>query len=255
MNFLAHLYYTQNLGYSALNTARCALSTVVYLNQQITFGQHPLVKRLLKGIFQERPSFPKYTKTWDVNIVFNYIKSMQNNESLSLRDLTFKVAILLKLLTLQRSQTLQKLKVTDIHIDDQSVHIYVSSLLKQSRPGNHLKPIKLNRFDDDKNICVVSALELYLLKTVAIRNDTDQLFISYLRPHKAVTVGTIAKWIKRMLSLSGVNVTTFGSHSTRAASASAVYNYGCGIETIMNAAGWSEAETFKRFYNLPFNCH
>ena len=41
INFLADLYQT-GIGYSALNTARCALSTVCFTSEHYTFGQHPL---------------------------------------------------------------------------------------------------------------------------------------------------------------------------------------------------------------------
>ena len=48
INFLAEL--ADNIGYSAVNTARSALSTVITLPNGSSFGKHPMVKRLLKGI-------------------------------------------------------------------------------------------------------------------------------------------------------------------------------------------------------------
>ena len=51
INFLAELYQT-GIEYSALNTARCALSTVCFTSEHYTFGQHPLVFRFIKGIFR-----------------------------------------------------------------------------------------------------------------------------------------------------------------------------------------------------------
>ena len=62
INFLAELYQT-GIGYSALNTARCALSTVCLTSEHYTFGQHPLVCRFIKGIFECRPSPPRYQET------------------------------------------------------------------------------------------------------------------------------------------------------------------------------------------------
>ena len=43
--------YKRGLTYSSLNTARCALSTVILLPNGNTFGNHPLVTRLMKGVF------------------------------------------------------------------------------------------------------------------------------------------------------------------------------------------------------------
>lgn len=50
INFLAELYHT-GIGYNALKTAWCALSTVCFTSEHYTFGQHPLVCHFLKGIF------------------------------------------------------------------------------------------------------------------------------------------------------------------------------------------------------------
>lgn len=51
---------------------------------------------------------------------------------------------------------------------------------------------------------------------------------------------------------SGVNVDKFKGHSTRHAATSAALRMGVTIETIRNAAGWSEKSlTFWKFYNKP----
>ena len=46
-------------------------------------GQHPLVTRFLKGVFNSRPPAPKYVATWDVDKVLLYIKNLPSNEELS----------------------------------------------------------------------------------------------------------------------------------------------------------------------------
>lgn len=50
IDFVATLYES-GLGYSAINTARLALSSILTLTDKNTFGQHSLVIRFLKGIF------------------------------------------------------------------------------------------------------------------------------------------------------------------------------------------------------------
>ena len=66
IDFLATLF-TSGLGYSAINTARSALSSVLILPNNITFGAHPLVARFLKGVFELKPSLPRYSSIWDVS--------------------------------------------------------------------------------------------------------------------------------------------------------------------------------------------
>ena len=62
--------YTQGPSYSAINTARSALSSYIILHDSTSLGQHRLVSRLLKGIFQTKPPLPRYSETWNVSIVF-----------------------------------------------------------------------------------------------------------------------------------------------------------------------------------------
>ena len=50
IDFLASLY-EKGLGYSAINTARSALSSVLDLPGGNAFGTHPLLTRFLKGVF------------------------------------------------------------------------------------------------------------------------------------------------------------------------------------------------------------
>lgn len=110
INFLAELYQT-GIGYSALNTARCTLSTVCFTSEHYTFGQHPLDCRFIKGIFECRPSLPRYQETWDVTVVLDYLAKLGPPEKLSLKNLTLKVVMLMALLSGQRRQTLNTLSI------------------------------------------------------------------------------------------------------------------------------------------------
>ena len=108
MEFLISLF-NSGLGYSALNTARSALSAVMKINDNINFGEHPLVCRFTKGVFQLKPALPKYTHIWDVEKVLSYLQTLSPVTSLDLKQLSLKLATLLPILTGQRCQTIRKL--------------------------------------------------------------------------------------------------------------------------------------------------
>ena len=55
---------------------------------------HPLVSRLMKGIFKLRPAVPKYLKTWDVSVVLKYLISLSPAPLLSLKRLTLKLVMI-----------------------------------------------------------------------------------------------------------------------------------------------------------------
>ena len=105
LEFLQELY-ARGLGYSCLNTARSALSSFIVLDGNITVGNHPLVHRFLKGVFQTRPDSPPYTSTLDTSIVLIYLKTLDPLKDISLQNLTHKLVMLCALVTGQRCQTL-----------------------------------------------------------------------------------------------------------------------------------------------------
>ena len=77
----------------------------------------------------------------------------------------------------------------------------------------------------------------------------EKLFQNHQKPHGPITKGTLSRWLKKTLNKAGIDTVKYSSHSTRAASTSAAAKASLDITTIMKAASWSNAGTFKRFYN------
>ena len=57
----------------------------------------------MKGIYQLRPSLPKYSFTWDVSMLY---REFPPNDQLDLKALTLKTTTLLTLILCQRTQTI-----------------------------------------------------------------------------------------------------------------------------------------------------
>jgi hypothetical protein len=134
--------------YSAVNTARSALSSVITLPDGSSFGKHPMVKRLLKGVFEDKPSLPRYTKTWDLNVVLCYLRTLPEYDRISLKDLTCKLVLLIAVLSGQRCQTIHALSIEAnyMSLEDDKCTFYIGKLLKHSKPGTHLQPIELRAY-------------------------------------------------------------------------------------------------------------
>ena len=73
--FLVSLYKS-GLVYSAIKTAHSTLSLILVLKDGVNFGEHPLVARSMKGIFELDPALPKYTEIWDDTIDKPYTSLM-----------------------------------------------------------------------------------------------------------------------------------------------------------------------------------
>ena len=248
VEFLVSLY-NAGLGYSAVNTARSALSSLLILENNEKFGDHPLVVRCMKGIFELKPSLPKYNEIWDVRVVLDYLKTFGASSALLLKELTLKLTMLLCLTTGQRGQTIHKFDINDIQDLDDRYRISVHEKLKQTKPGRHLEPIELLAFPEDKELCVVQHLREYIHLTDPLRKDHSQLLLSYVKPFKPVARDTVSRWVKQVLQSAGIDITKYSAHSCRAASTSNVKVKSLNIAEIMKCAGWSTASTFARFYD------
>ncbi len=91
LEYLSELF-DSNLGYSAINTTRSALSSIGITIDGFTVGAHPLIVRFLKGVYNLRPSVPRYKETWDVSIVLKYLRSLSPVASLSLKHFNAEIS-------------------------------------------------------------------------------------------------------------------------------------------------------------------
>ena len=107
VNFLAQGGYQ----YRSLNSYRSAISSVHETVDGYAVGQHPLVTRLMRGIFNDRPPVPRYSSTWNVQEVLTHIASWGETESLFPKRLSWKTAMLLLLTRPSRSADLSQLNL------------------------------------------------------------------------------------------------------------------------------------------------
>ena len=249
LDFLYSLH-EKGLSYSAINSARSALSSYMSVgSKNLDFGTHRLVIRFMKGIFNLKPCLPRYSNIWDPNVVLSFLYKLSPRRKLSLKLLTLKCVALLALISVQRVQTIHCINVDDVSFSEHSVQIIVNSTLKTSRPNWHLHPLVFHKYSN-KQLCIVRYLRQYIARTRSIRGDETRLFISFNKPHSRVTTSTIGRWIKTVLHRSGIDISTYKAHSTRAASASKAYMH-VPTAKVLSAGGWSSSNSFQKHYNLP----
>ena len=247
--FLVDLFSRTTLGYSALGTVRSALSSVLPVENGVTFGKNILVSRIMKGIFRKRPALPKYTVQWDVGVVFRHFMNCFYSGEISLKFQVMKLALLFCILSGQRTQSLGELNLENMHLENSKVIFYIPEILKTTRPTFHTEPLELKSFPMEQALCPVSCLVQYLHMTGRSKKETKigPLFLSYAN-HKPIKSGTIAKYVVAMMEQVGINISTFSAHSCRGASTSAAKR-SLSLKEIRKAAGWTSCSTFARFYD------
>jgi len=246
INFLQQLY-TSGGGYSLINTACSAIST--FLNMAgFPLKSTNLLSKFKRGVFNDRPSLPRYTSTWDPQVVLNYFTQLSG--CIDLNYISAKCATLLALTSCSRISTIHSIRISDLKFSGTKLTIKIGQLQKQSRPGFHQSAIELERYCD-ATTCVVQTLELYL-SLVQSRRATDShlesLFLTTTKPYKNASKDTIARWIKQTLHKAGIP-DIYKAHSTRSAAVSKLAKIGTDVSIILKKAGWSSSNTFHKFYN------
>lgn len=241
------------MGYDSINTARGALSALGIMVDGCRAGNHPLVNRFMRGVFNLRPPTPRYAMTWDVTVVLQRIRDMEPLHSLSLKDLSLKLVMLMALTQAARIQTLHLLLLDKISFGVNTVTLWLGGNIKQCRPKFNVHNIVFKAYTQDSSLCVVRTLTEYLDRTESLRpgpgNVDGKLLISYIKPHRCVSNDTVARWLKTMLCKCGIDTKKYTAGSIRPASVSMAKAKDVPIDTIMEKAGWTQETTFAKYYH------
>lgn len=136
----------------------------------------------------------------------------------------------------QREQTLCALDLNNLTESESCLNFVITDRLKNSKPGKSTV-VTFECLPNKPKICTKCTLNEYISRTSAFRGTdphlcVSKLFTSYVKPRKQVCTGTLARWIKSVLTSSGVHTSVFKAHSVRSASTS--YVYAKGVPILLN---------------------
>ncbi|XP_044577644.1 uncharacterized protein LOC123260555 [Cotesia glomerata] len=246
IRFLSEVF-EEGAQYSTLNTARSTIALI----SAYDINEDGLITRFLKGVFKKRPTKSRYNTTWDVTPVLEYMEKKHPLKDLKIKDAAEKVATLLTLTTGQRLQTLALINIDNIETSKSGIKIKIPDQIKTTKPGGFQPELVLPFFKNKPGLCVASAVYLDYTKERR-QKETNNLFLSTMKPFKEASSQTISHWIKALLGKAGVDVKKFTAYSTRHAAVSTAHKRGVDISVIKSCAGWSpSSQTFFKFYNRP----
>ncbi|CAH2300667.1 Tyrosine recombinase, partial [Pelobates cultripes] len=196
--------------------------------------QDALYLRLLKGLAVCRPYTPRYTSTWDVDVLLNFLKSL-DNAKIDLRWTAIKLASLLSLALAAIGAELTQIHISEPWLSRTPGGFHI--ILKGRQKTSHFSPgpVELDLVQDssEPGLCLVSLLQSYFQLSAGFRNDISQLFITSRNPFRPAKVNTIRGWILSAMSTAGIDVSVFKSHSIRGASATKAAGKGLPLATIL----------------------
>ena len=203
------------------------------------FNCHPPVKR------------KSHNKTWDINLVLDYLTNLGDNSELSHNVLAGKCILLILLSTMCRRDEVMQLKLLGLTQNDKfqilfTLNIPIKNFNRQTSRETELQKITLLPFHSHKLLCPVCTLKAYLLKTALVCKKVDQIFILFEDPPRPASPATVSRWCKNLLQLAGVK--TYSVHSTRASASSNAILSGIPLDTVVSLAGWVNTSTFTHYY-------
>ena len=124
----------RKLSYSVINTTRSMFSqTLPFFGVDVSKS----LDRMMKGCYNSNPPRARYSFTWDVNMVLDFLCTLYSLGDLSLKYLTLKLIAKVALATAARAQSLSALDLKFMHKnEEQNVIVFqIQEILKTSRPG------------------------------------------------------------------------------------------------------------------------
>ena len=135
----------------------------------------------MQGVFNSRPPCPKYSTTWNVNAVINYLHSLGPPENLSLKSLSLKFVVLMVLASANRSSDLHALDLNFRRYTPEGVIVILQTLTKTRRSG----PPK-ESFYCKFVLCPVHMLQIYEKCTTNLRTkNSNENHLSPIRSLQA----------------------------------------------------------------------
>lgn len=273
LTFLQELL-DKGLSFSTIKVYLAAISACHVGFDSMTPGAHPLVMRFLKGVRRLRPTVRSSVPSWDLSLVLEAFcgPPFEPIESVDMKFLSYKTALLLALCSAKRVGDLHALSVhpscTQFSCDGSKVTLRpnVAYLPKVIPAAYSSMAFELLSFcpppfasEEQRrlhSLCPVRALRTYIDRTQTVRS-CDQLFVCFANPArgKALSKQRLSHWIVEAISLA------YGSrglplphgvraHSTRGMATSWALFKGVPISDVCAAASWSSPHTFVRFYRL-----
>ena len=142
------------------------------------FGKHPIIARMLKGIFGNRPALPRYMVIYDSDLVLNFLKSLPSWDNITLKWLTIATVAILALLLGHRCQSINSLTLAHMDININKVIFYIPKVIKNTTRSFHSQPIELKAYNKDESVFPVRAVVEYIKATEKLENQKTLLSVT-----------------------------------------------------------------------------
>ena len=270
--FLNYLFTVKNLKPATITGYRTAIADA--LGSQGEFISKSLeLNRLIASFTRDRPKPNRSIPTWDLSLVLLGLTKppFEPLSEAPLKWLTYKTVFLLALASGKRRSEIHAWTHSSVSSRRNWSEVTVSpspaflakNQLASDGPDS-IKPVVIpalttmldSSLVEDKSLCPVRALKVYLQKTKSMRKGKALLFVSLREGYsKDITRITISQWIKHTIQTcyqssdtADQQVTQVRAHDVRAMAASLAFKGGISLEQVLSSCYWKFHNTFTNFY-------
>ena len=169
--------YELGLSCSTIGRQRSAISAIVEIPGDPQLGEHWLVSLFMKGVFHLRHPQPRYTKILDVNKVLSYLKRLGPNGSFSLKQLKFKISVLLTILAGRRTHTLDMLSVVHMDQSHDNVIFHIIGLTTCSSPSRPNRSVVYRTYMENEYFVQLNVF-MHTWRSEIVTQDFTEVFIT-----------------------------------------------------------------------------
>ena len=271
-DFLLYLFEEKNLRPATIIGYRTAIADGLgSLGESVSNSRD--LNRLIASFNRDKPRVDRGIPPWDLSLVLLAL-TKGPFEPLRLADLkfvTFKTAFLLALASGKRRGEMHAWLHSSVFFNSDGSKVTVSpsstflakNQLATQGPSS-VKPVVIpalaptldSSLKEDKSLCPVRALKIYLERTKDFREGKNLLFVSMKKGFsKDISKNTLSQWLKNTVRVCYskadseiIQVSQVKAHDIRALSASLAFKGGIPLEDILTSCFWRSHSTFTNFY-------
>ena len=271
LSFLQSLV-DKRLAYSTVKVYMAAISACHVGFEMGSAWMHPLIRRFMKGAMRLLQVPKSRVPAWDLAFVLDSLSGppFEPLESVDLRLLSLKTALLVALVSAKRVSDIHAFSVSEectrFSTDGTRVVLTTNVAFVPKNQLRTAEPVDLREFcpppfasaEEEKRhkLCPVRVIRTYVDRTKQHRK-TLQMFVSWAPKTlgKAVSKVRISQWIVEAIELAyrckGVQPpVSVKAHSTRGLATSWALSKGVSVQDVCTAASWGSSLTFARYYML-----
>ena len=272
-DFLLHLFKDLGRKPSTIAGYRTAIAGALKTSLGVDYGKDQQLSALILSFFREQPNSVRSFPSWDLSLVLKVLLKppFEPLQLAELKYVTWKTIFLVLLASGSRRGEIHSLDHSKVRpsLNWSAVTLephasFVSKTQIRTSGASCFSAIRIPALgpllepgmEEDRGLCPVRAIKVYLDRTKELREGKKLLFVSYKSGHKGdIHKNTVSSWVRKLLHFSYssapedvVKLTSARTHEVRALASSMAFRGSMELEEVLKACSWKSANTFTTHY-------